>query len=144
MSINKMEKIEETFKHINDNWKEEYYQTCELEWENIISFISKEPTPYRCSNCNTFWTKSYFLENIIYNICPNCDTHCQPFLCNPINYIYVLQYINPKYHHYLINDYLNENPIYKKTSHFANMLENTKDIETHKYTEEQYNADFKK
>jgi hypothetical protein len=37
-----------------------------------------------------------------------------------------------------------ENPIYKKTSHFANMLENTKDIETHKYTEEQYNADFKK
>jgi len=32
----------------------------------------------------------------------------------------------------------------KKTSHFANMLENTKDIETHKYTEEQYNADFKK
>ena len=31
-----------------------------------------------------------------------------------------------------------------KTSHFTNMLENTKDIETHKYTEEQYNADLKK
>jgi len=31
-----------------------------------------------------------------------------------------------------------------KISHFANMLENTKDIETHKYTEEQYNADLKK
>ena len=97
-----MEKIEETFKHISDNWKKEYYQTCELEWENIISFISKEPTPYQCSNCNTFWMKYGFLENITYNICPNCDTHCQPFLCNPINYIYVLQYINPKYHHYLI------------------------------------------
>ena len=82
-----MEKIEETFKHISDNWKEEYYQTCELEWENIISFISKEPTPYQCSNCNTFWMKYGFLENITYNICPNCDTHCQPFLCNPINYI---------------------------------------------------------
>ncbi len=94
-----MEKIEETFKHINDNWKEEYYQTCKLDWENIISFISKEPTPYQCSNCNTFWMKYGFLETMkTNNICPNCDTHCQPFLCNPINYIYVLQYINPKYH----------------------------------------------
>ena len=105
MSINKMEKIEETFKHIRDNWKEEYYQTCELEWKNIISFISTEPTPYQCPNCNTFWTKGYFIENITYNICPNCDTHCQPFLCNPINYSYVLQYIDPKFHHYLIDVY---------------------------------------
>lgn len=38
----------------------------------------------------------------------------------------------------------NKKEMYKKTSHFANMLENTKDIETHKYTEEQYNADLKK
>lgn len=110
MLINKMEKIEETFKHIRDNWKEEYYQTCELEWKNIISFISTEPTPYKCPNCNTFWTKGYFIENITYNICPNCDTHCQPFLCNPINYSYVLQYIDPKFHHYLIlNRFNNEN-----------------------------------
>lgn len=38
----------------------------------------------------------------------------------------------------------NKKEMYKKTSHFANMLENTKDIETHKYTEEQYNADLNK
>lgn len=36
----------------------------------------------------------------------------------------------------------NKKEMYKKTSHFANMLDNTKDIETHKYTEEQYNADL--
>ncbi len=68
MSINKIEKIEETFKHIHDNWKEEYYQTCELEWENIISFISKEPTPYQCGHCNTFWTKVTYIDEYIGNI----------------------------------------------------------------------------
>ena len=104
MLINKMEKIEETFKHINDNWPEEYYQTCELEWKNIIVGISTEPTPYQCSNCNTFWKNGKMLL-LIYQLalCPNCDTHCQPFLCNPINYNSVLQYIDPKFHHYLIN-----------------------------------------
>jgi len=34
--------------------------------------------------------------------------------------------------------------MYKKTSHFTDMLENTKDIKPQKYTEEQYNADLKK
>lgn len=38
----------------------------------------------------------------------------------------------------------NKKEMYKKTSHFTNLLENTKDIETYKYTEEQYNADLKK
>ena len=33
MSINKMAKIEETFKHINDNWKEEGYRKCLVEWK---------------------------------------------------------------------------------------------------------------
>lgn len=138
-------KMEETFTHIRNYWKEEEYKKCELEWKQIQTFISKENTPYQCCKCNTYWKQITFIFiNDHENICPNCDTHCQPFLCNPINYDLVLKYIDPKYHHYLINDYLNENPIYKKTSHFANMLENTKDIETHKYTEEQYNADFKK
>ena len=36
------------------------------------------------------------------NICPKCDTHCQPFLCNSVNWLSVLKYIDPKYHHYLI------------------------------------------
>jgi len=38
----------------------------------------------------------------------------------------------------------NKKEMYKKTSHFTDMLENTKDIEPQKYTEEQYNADLKK
>ena len=33
---------------------------------------------------------------------------------------------------------------YDKTSHFSDWLENTKDIEPQKYTEEQFNADLKK
>jgi hypothetical protein len=97
MSINKMGK---TFTHIRNYWKEEEYKKCELEWKQIQSFISKEPTPYQCS-CNTFWTKDIYIYDH-YNICPNCDTHCQPFLCNPINYSSVLQYIDPKFYHYLI------------------------------------------
>ena len=34
--------------------------------------------------------------------------------------------------------------MYKKTSHFTDMLENTKNIDPQKYTEEQYNTDLKK
>ena len=42
MSINKMDKIKETFTHINDNWKEEGYRKCLVEWKQIQPFISKE------------------------------------------------------------------------------------------------------
>jgi len=101
MSINKMDKIEETFQHIRDNWKEEYYKTCALEWKKIQPFISKEATAYQCGNCDTFWTSVQFINDHD-NICPKCDTHCQPMLCNPVNWLSVLEYIDPKYHHYLI------------------------------------------
>lgn len=93
--------IKETFEHINNNWKEEYYETCYIEWEQIQQFISNEPTPYQCGNCNTYWTKITYINDHD-NICPKCDTHCQPFLCNPINYQSVLKYINSVYHEYLL------------------------------------------
>ena len=105
MSIKKME---ETFTHIRNYWKEEQYKKCELEWNQIQLFISKENTPYQCGKCSTYWKQITFI-NDHENICPKCDNHCQPFLCNPINYDLVLKYIDPKYHHYLIHDYLNEN-----------------------------------
>ena len=101
MSINKMNKIEETFKHINDNWKEEAYRKCLVEWKQIQPFMSKEQTPYHCNGCNTYWTSVQFINDHD-NICPNCDTHSQPFLCNSINWISVLKYIDPKFYHYLI------------------------------------------
>ena len=104
MPINKMNKIKETFKHINDNWKEEEYRKCLVEWKQIQPFISKEQTPYHCNGCNTYWTSVQFVNDHD-NICPNCDTYSQPFLCNPINYSSVLEYINPKFHHYLIDVY---------------------------------------
>ncbi|MBU3733928.1 MAG: hypothetical protein FGM30_05445 [Candidatus Fonsibacter sp.] len=98
MSINKME---ETFTHIRNYWKEEEYKKCELEWKQIQPFISKEQTPYHCNGCNTFWISVQFI-NDHENICPKCDTHCQPILCNSVNWLSVLKYIDPKYHHYLI------------------------------------------
>ena len=94
-------KVRETFEHINKFWKKEYYETCYLEWEQIQQFISHEPTPYQCKNCETYWTKVLFI-NKHENICPKCDTWCQPFLCNPINFPFVLKYINPVYHFQII------------------------------------------
>ncbi len=111
-------KMEETFTHIRNYWKEEEYKKCELEWKQIQTFISKENTPYQCCKCNTYWKQITFIFIYDhYNICPNCDTNCQPFLCNPINYSSVLQYIDPKFYHYLIPQ---------------------------KYTEQQYDTDLKK
>ena len=100
----KNNKIKETFEHINDNWREEYYETCLFEWEYIQQFMSNEPTPYQCGQCDTYWTKVTFV-NDHENICPKCDTHYQSFLCNPINYESILKYINPVYHKYLLPPY---------------------------------------
>jgi hypothetical protein len=119
--------MEETFTHIRNYWKEEEYKKCELEWKQIQTFISNEYTPYQCGRCNTYW-KSVAFVNDHDNICPNCDTHCQPFLCNPINYDSVLKYIDPKYHHYLINDYLNEN-----IETFGHILKNELSIPKEQY-----------
>jgi len=96
-----MEKIEETFNHIKDNWNEEEYRRCLIEWKQIQPFMSKEQTPYHCNGCNTYWTSVQFINDHD-NICPNCDTNCQPMLCNPVNWLSVLEYIDRKYHHYLI------------------------------------------
>lgn len=93
--------LKETFQGINEFWKEEHYQTCLFEWDHIQTFISKEPTPYQCGNCDTYWTKVFYV-NDHYNICPNCDTWCDPFLCNPINYSSVLEYIDTRWHFYLL------------------------------------------
>lgn len=38
-------------------------------------------------------------------IYPNYDTYSQHFLCNPINYSLVLQYIDRKFNYYLIDVY---------------------------------------
>jgi len=80
----KQKKIEETFQHIRDNWKEEDYKKCLLEWKQIQPFISKEQTHYHCNGCDTFWTSIEYI-NDHENICPKCDTYCQPMLCNPVN-----------------------------------------------------------
>ncbi len=118
--------MEETFKHIRNYWKEEEYKKCELEWKQIQTFISNEYTPYQCGRCNTYW-KSIAFVNDHENICPKCDTYCQPFLCNPINYDLVLKYIDPKYHHYIINRNIMEKTI------ALDILENQLNIPKEKY-----------
>ena len=94
-------RVEETFTHICDSWKEEDYKKCLFEWKQIQPFISKEQTLYLCNGCDTYWTSVQFI-NDHENICPKCDTYSQPMLCNPVNWLSVLEYIDPKYHHYLI------------------------------------------
>ena len=102
--MNKENQMKEAFTSIRDDWTEEHYSQCRPVWEKIKSFISKEPTQYYCSNCETYWTKVKYINDHL-NICPKCDTYWEPFLCNPINYSSVLEYIDPKYHHYLIDVY---------------------------------------
>lgn len=96
-----MNKTKETFEHIKNNWKVEDYRKSSLEWKQIQSFMSKEETPYHCNGCNTYWTSIQFINDHD-NICPNCDTNYQPLLCNSINWISVIEYIDKKYHQYLI------------------------------------------
>lgn len=93
--ICKQKKIEETFTHIRNNWKEKHYKKCALEWKQIQPFMSKEHAQYQCSGCDTYWTSIQYI-NDHENICPKYDTHCQPILCNPLNWLSVLEYIDTK------------------------------------------------
>ncbi len=115
----KQKKIEETFRHVRDNWKEEHYKKCALEWKQIQPFMSKELAQYQCGGCDTYWTSIQYI-NDHENICPKCDTHCQPMLCNPVNWLFVLEYIDPKYHHYLIPN--------RKTISFLQYIKEDNDI----------------
>ena len=99
-------KIEETFKHINEYWTEEEYKKCYIEWEEIKKYIitnshnnDSKCEKFICNNCNTIWCDKKFIYE---SICCACDTHCQPYLCNPINYKSILKYINPIWHNYLL------------------------------------------
>jgi len=54
---------------IYDKLKTNEFKKQELDWKQSMFFISKEYTPYKCQNCNTYWTKITFICN---NTCPNC------------------------------------------------------------------------
>lgn len=106
----KQKQIEEVYTSIRNDWTVDHYSTCTSAWAKIKSFISKEPTPYQCGDCKTYWTKVTYV-NDHYNVCPNCDTYWEPFLCNPVNWISVLEHIDPKYHQYVIPKHNDINPI---------------------------------
>lgn len=122
-------KVKETFRHIRENWKPEYYLTCLEEWEKLQTFISIEKTDYQCKNCKTYWTTNKFIFDV--SVCCKCDTHVQPYLSNPINHQYVLEYIDPKYYRTIFKIYRDfeeikhQDPydIFKKT-YFDNQILN--------------------
>ena len=100
-------KIQECFGHIVKYWSLELYKKCQQDWEQIQQFIIQPDDKtfqkaLECPGCGTRWDRKYFLVNDVDGICPNCDTWCQPFLCNPINFQSVLKYIDPRYHEYLL------------------------------------------
>lgn len=113
-------KIENTFLHVNKNWKEEYYHDCIKEWNELKEFISDEKTTttYTCEGCNTHWKSIKFIYDKIF--CCKCDQSIQPFLSNPINFKYVVEYIDSKYWKYIF-------PIYS----IFNELDDPKDIFNH-------------
>ncbi len=102
--------IENCYKFIANNWKEEYYYDAKESWNNIQKNIVENGV--KCLGCKTCWiSKNYILKDYIFTIkgkksigtfCPNCDTFVQPFLSNPINKKYIFQYIPEKYHKYIL------------------------------------------
>ena len=92
--------IEKTYKHINENWKEDWFKACRHSWEEVQQFISMEPTNYQCK-CGTYWINDNFISSRM-GICAKCDYCEQPSLCNPINYEYVIKWIDPKWHKYIL------------------------------------------
>lgn len=70
----------------------------------MVSFVSETPTDYRCSGCDTYWTRVSMI-NDHERICPMCDSWSQPFLSNPSNGKYILKYIDPKFYKYIFKIY---------------------------------------
>jgi hypothetical protein len=104
-------KIKECFEHINVHWKPEYYVSCIGEWRYVQSYMNGT---YKCIGCGTLWQNKKFIND---TICCNCDTHCQPYLSNPINAISVVKYLDMKYYQYIF-------PIYA----IFNSLEDPRDV----------------
>lgn len=102
--------VKNCYNHICKYWKEENYKTLKKEWNDIKNKICHNGVV--CKKCNTNWeNKKYILTNYILennkekrviNCCPNCDTFLQPYLCNPLNEKYVLEYIPIQYHKYIL------------------------------------------
>jgi len=98
--------IEACFVYINRNWNIKDFTECKKEWENVQKYIVTEEgvkSIVECSSCKTKWCHSEFMYKG-YKVCPNCDTFCQPYLCNPINKKYIEKYIDPKYHEHIFQN----------------------------------------
>lgn len=103
------DKKKECFEHIKTHWKLENYRSCINEWNSIQQFISKNVSEnikdsHKCKSCGTFWKDKKFISEP-YFVCCSCDTHVQPYLCNPINTISVLMYIKIEYYKYIFPIY---------------------------------------
>lgn len=93
-----LEKIEECFKHIVENWKGEYYDKCKEQWAQIQTKIVHYPTEGVRCKCGTLWLEDKYIsplhETTNERVCAVCDRYVQPYLANPRNRRYVEKYVS--------------------------------------------------
>jgi len=75
--------------------------TCNISHIEITSILNKG-IYHICDGCGTIWKDNIYIYKIE-GICCVCDTYIMPYLSNPINHDYVIRYIDPKWHAFIIN-----------------------------------------
>ena len=93
-----LQKIKEVYSHICENWKEEYYEKCKKQWEQIQQKIVHYPSiGVRCK-CGTLWSEDKYISPLFEEtgerVCAVCDKYSQPYLANPRNRRYVEKYLS--------------------------------------------------
>ena len=97
--------IRECYEHIVKYWEKEYYMKCKQEWKSLEFFILPEyfSIGHKCS-CGTRWVDKKFINKEL-DICCSCDRYVQPYLSNPLNKSYVLEYIPEEFHECILIEY---------------------------------------
>ena len=119
-------RMEECFHHIATHWSEELYKKCLDEWKSLQPFIlpKESENGFKCT-CGVVWSDKKFVNHIDM-ICPSCDQYSQPYLSNPINREYVLEYISPQYFKYIFEGYSENILVFLKV--FWDQFEDKNDI----------------
>ena len=97
----KHKRILKCYNHIAKYWSEDSYKNSLEAWKDLQQFILPENSTngYKCC-CGIIWSEEKFISRSQL-ICDGCDQYSQPYLSNPINKQYVLDYVHSKYHKYI-------------------------------------------
>ena len=90
-------KVQDTWEFIEINWSPNMIIEGEKDWENTLLNYSKHKNCKVCYYCRICCTPfCVHLKNSMccgrLGICIFCDSDCQPYLCNPINFKYMEKY----------------------------------------------------